>query len=61
MTTERSVAELANTHLQPGTTNTMDLTGTINGFAFHRTWHFTTALGPSSTPQVQQAGSQLNK
>lgn len=59
--TENSFAYLANTPLQPGTTYTMDLTGTINGFAFHRTWHFTTALGASPTPQVQQAGSQLNK
>ncbi len=59
--TENSFAYLANTPLQPGTTYVMDLTGTINGFAFHRTWHFTTELGASPTPQVQQAASQLNK
>lgn len=61
--TENSFAFLANTPLQPGTTYGMDLTGTVNGFAFHKTWHFTTAAaaGASPTPRVQQAGSELKR
>jgi len=58
-TTENSFAFLANTPLQPGTTYSMDLTGTINGVAFHRTWHFTTRLAASPSASVQQAGSQF--
>ena len=58
-TTENSFAFLANTPAATGTTYSMDLTGTINGVAFHKTWHFTTRLGASPTPQVQQAASEL--
>jgi uncharacterized protein YkwD/Tfp pilus assembly protein PilF len=62
--TENSFAFLGNVPLKPGTTYTADLTYTLNGFAGHKVWKFTTALGPSPTPQTQQAsvevpGSQL--
>ncbi|MDQ6882687.1 MAG: CAP domain-containing protein [Candidatus Dormibacteraeota bacterium] len=60
-TTENSFAFLANSPLQPGTTYSMAITGTTNGVAFSRSWKFTTQLGASPTPQVQQAGSQLEK
>ena len=58
-TTENSFAFLANSPLQPGTTYSMDLAGTINGVAFHRSWHFTTQLAASPSASVQQAGSQF--
>jgi uncharacterized protein YkwD/Tfp pilus assembly protein PilF len=62
--TENSFAFLGNVPLKAGTTYTADLTYTLNGFAGHKVWKFTTALGPSPTPQTQQApvelrGSQL--
>jgi hypothetical protein len=60
-TTENSFAYLANTPLQPGTTYTMDLTGTVNGVPFHKNWHFATQLAASPTPQVQQAASRPEK
>ncbi|MDQ6709687.1 MAG: CAP domain-containing protein [Candidatus Dormibacteraeota bacterium] len=60
-TTENSFAYLANTPLQAGTTYSMAITGTINGVPFSRSWKFTTQLGASPTPQVQQAASELNK
>jgi Tfp pilus assembly protein PilF len=53
--TENSFAFLANAPLLPGTTYTADLTYTVNGVAGHKTWRFTTAAGPSPTPQSQQA------
>jgi Tfp pilus assembly protein PilF/uncharacterized protein YkwD len=53
--TENSFAFLANTPLQPGTTYTAELTYTLNGVAGKRTWHFSTAAGPSPTPQSQTA------
>jgi len=53
--TENSFAYLANAPLQPGTTYTADLSYTLNGVAGHKTWRFTTAAGPSPTPQSQQA------
>jgi uncharacterized protein YkwD len=56
---ENSFAFLANTPLQPGTSYTMDLSGTINGAPFHKTWPFTTVLAASPTPQVQQAAFEL--
>ncbi|HEV2013609.1 MAG TPA: CAP domain-containing protein [Candidatus Dormibacteraeota bacterium] len=57
--TENSFAYLANVPLTPGTTYTADLTYTINGVAGHRTWHFTTAAGPSPTPPTQTAPDEL--
>jgi hypothetical protein len=62
--TENSFAFLGNVPLKAGTTYTADLTYTLNGFPGHKVWKFTTALGPSPTPQTQQAsaerpGSQL--
>ena len=45
----------AYTPLQPGTTYTAELTYTINGVAGKRTWHFSTAAGPTPTPQSQTA------
>ncbi|GAC1482292.1 MAG: hypothetical protein PVSMB9_07990 [Candidatus Dormibacteria bacterium] len=60
-TTENSFAFLANSPLQPGTTYSMVLNGTINGLAFHRSWSFTTELAASPGPQVQQAPAQLEK
>ena len=57
--TENSFAFLANSPLQPATTYTVDLTYTLNGVAGHATWHFTTALGASPTPQTQQAADNL--
>jgi len=53
--TENSFAFLANAPLLPGTTYTADLTYTVNGFAGHKTWRFTTEAGPSPTPPSQQA------
>src|SRR5438128_5287172 len=57
--TENSFAFLANVPLKPGTIYTVDLTYTLNGVAGHATWHFTTALGASPTPQTQQAADNL--
>jgi Tfp pilus assembly protein PilF/uncharacterized protein YkwD len=57
--TENSFAYLANVPLQPGTTYTADLAYTINGVAGHKTWQFTTAVGPSPTPQTQTAPDEL--
>jgi Tfp pilus assembly protein PilF len=57
--TENSFAYLANVPLKPGTTYTADLTYTINGVAGHKTWQFTTAAGPSPTPQTQTAPAEL--
>ena len=57
--TENSFAFLANSPLQPATTYAVDLTYTLNGVAGHATWHFTTALGASPTPQTQQAADDL--
>ena len=48
---ENSFAFMAATPLNPGTTYSMDLSGTIDGAAFHRTWRFTTA-GTGVTPNV---------
>src|SRR5437588_1038373 len=53
--TENSFAYLANAPLQPGTSYTADLSYPLNGVAGHKTWRFTTAAGPSPTPQSQQA------
>jgi Tfp pilus assembly protein PilF len=53
--TENSFAFMANVPLKAGTTYTADLSYTLNGFAGHRVWKFTTALGASPTPQTQQA------
>jgi tetratricopeptide (TPR) repeat protein len=53
--TENSFAFMANVPLKAGTTYTADLSYTLNGFAGHKVWKFTTALGPSPTPQTQQA------
>src|SRR5437868_5716807 len=52
---ENSFGYLANVPLRPGTTYTADLSYTLNGVAGHKTWRFTTAAGPSPTPQSQQA------
>src|SRR6202011_4815593 len=57
--TENSFAFLANVPLKPGTTYTADLTYTLNGKAGRTVWKFTTALGPSPTPQSQTATSEL--
>ncbi len=57
--TENSFAFLANTPLQPGTTYTAELTYTLNGIAGGKTWHFTTAPGPSPTPQSQTAPAEV--
>jgi uncharacterized protein YkwD/Tfp pilus assembly protein PilF len=57
--TENSFAYLANVPLKAGTTYTADLTYTLNGVAGHKTWRFTTAIGPSPTPQTQTAASEL--
>ena len=57
--TENSFAFLADVPLKPGTTYTADLTYTLNGRAGHTVWKFTTALGPSPTPQSQTATSEL--
>jgi Tfp pilus assembly protein PilF len=57
--TENSFAYLANVPLKPGTTYTADLTYTLNGKAGHTVWKFTTALGPSPTPQSQTAPVEL--
>jgi len=54
--TENSWAFMANIPLKPSTTYTVELNGTVNGVAFHRTWKFTTVAAASPTPQVQQAG-----
>ena len=56
---ENSFAFLANAPLNPGTTYTADLTYTLNGIAGHMTWHFTTVIGPSPTPQTQTAADEL--
>jgi len=53
--TENSFAFMANVPLKAGTTYTADLSYTLNGIAGHKVWKFTTALGPSPTPQTQQA------
>jgi hypothetical protein len=53
--TENSFAFLANTPLQPGTTYTAELTYMLNGVAGKKVWHFSTAAGPSPTPQSQTA------
>jgi hypothetical protein len=57
--TENSFAFLANVPLNPSTTYTADLTYTLNGFAGHKTWLFTTVIGPSPTPQSQTAPMEL--
>ncbi len=57
--TENSFAYLANVPLKPDTTYTADLAYTINGVAGHKTWQFTTASGPSPTPQTQTAPDEL--
>jgi hypothetical protein len=54
--TENSLAFMANTPLQPGTTYTCDVTYTLNGFSGHRTWKFTTASAASPSPSAQTAG-----
>ncbi len=56
---ENSFAYLANAPLKPGTIYTADLTYTLNGFAGHKTWQFTTVVGPSPTPQSQTATDEL--
>ena len=48
---ENSFAFMASTPLNPGTTYSMELSGTINGAAFHRLWRFTTA-GTGVAPNV---------
>jgi len=53
--TENSFAFMANVPLKAGTTYSADLSYTLNGFAGHKVWKFTTAPGPSPTPQTQQA------
>ena len=58
---ENAFAYLANVPLQPGTTYTADLTYTLNGKAGHAVWKFTTALGPSPTPQSQQAPDERSQ
>ncbi len=55
--TENSFAFLANTPLQAGTTYSAELTYTLNGVAGHKLWHFSTAAGPSPTPQSQTAAA----
>ena len=50
---ENSFAYLANVPLKAGTTYT------LNGVAGHKTWRFTTAVGPSPTPQSQTAPAEL--
>jgi len=57
--TENSFAFLANTPLQPGTTYSAQLSYTLNGIAGRQTWQFTTAAGPSATPQTQTAPDEL--
>ena len=57
--TENSFAYLANVPLKPGTTYTADLTYTLNGIPGHKIWKFTTAVGPSPTPQSQTAPDEL--
>ncbi len=57
--TENSFAFLANVPLNPSTTYMADLTYTLNGFAGHKTWQFTTVIGPSPTPQSQTAPMEL--
>jgi hypothetical protein len=56
---ENSFAYLANAPLKPGTVYTADLTYTLNGLAGHKTWQFTTVIGPSPTPQSQTAAAEL--
>jgi len=56
---ENSFGYLANTPLQPGTTYTAQLSYTLNGIAGRQTWQFTTAAGPSVTPQTQTAPDEL--
>ena len=56
---ENSFAYLANVPLAAGTTYTADLTYTLNGKAGRVVWKFTTAIGPSPTPQSQTAGIEL--
>jgi len=53
--TETSFAFLANVPLQAGTTYSAELTYTLNGAAGRKFWHFSTAAGPSPTPQSQTA------
>lgn len=53
--TENSFAYLANVPLQSGTTYTCDLSYTINGFAGHKVWTFTTAAAPGASPSAQTA------
>jgi hypothetical protein len=57
--TENSFAYLANVPLKAGTTYAADLTYTLNGKAGHSVWKFTTAVGPSLTPQSQTAAVEL--
>jgi uncharacterized protein YkwD/Tfp pilus assembly protein PilF len=57
--TENSFAYLANVPLKAGTTYAADLTYTLNGKAGHSVWKFTTADGPSPTPQSQTAAVEL--
>ena len=53
--TENSFAFLANAPLQAGTTYTAELAYTLNGVGARKTWRFSTAAGPSPTPQSQTA------
>ena len=53
--TENSFAFMASTPLLPGATYSMDLSGTLNGVPFRKTWSFTTAPGVSPSPAAQQA------
>ena len=57
--TENSFAFMANVPLKARTTYTADLSYTLNGFAGHKVWKFTTAVGASPTPQTQQAPAEL--
>ena len=59
--TENSFAFLGNVPLKAGTTYTADLTYTLNGKAGHSVWKFTTALGPSPTPQSQTAPAEVTQ
>lgn len=54
--TENSFAFMANAPLQPGAVYKADLSGTVNGAPFHKTWQFTTVSG-ASAPPVQTAAA----
>jgi len=58
--TENSFAFLANVALQAGTTYSAELTYTLNGVAGRKLWHFSTAAGPSPTPQSQTAAARVS-